>query len=39
MVMSTVEREMAGEEEFDIEVVVEFLVNYFIVKTLFPPPP
>jgi hypothetical protein len=34
--MSTVEREKAGEEEFDIEVVVEILVNYFIVKTHFP---
>jgi hypothetical protein len=37
--MSTIEREMAGEEEFDREVVVEILVNYFIVKTRFPPPP
>jgi hypothetical protein len=34
--MSTVEREKAGEEEFDLEVVVEILVNYFIVKTPFP---
>jgi hypothetical protein len=39
MVMSTVEREMAGEEDFDIKVVVEILVNYFIVKTPFPLPP
>jgi hypothetical protein len=39
MVMSTVEREMAGEEEFEIGVVVGILVNFFIVKTPFPPPP